>query len=77
METDQEPEGKFTVKMGRGRKKQPLAKAGKADEASPVLDQQNKARRKEFKKQIKKRKRNEKVATTLANSLESALSSLA
>ncbi|KAG0424475.1 hypothetical protein HPB47_028315 [Ixodes persulcatus] len=77
METDQEPEGKFTVKMGRGRKKHQLAKAGKADEASPVLDQQNKARRKEFKKQIKKRKRNEKVATTLANSLESALSSLA
>lgn len=54
----QEPEGKFTVKMGRGRKKQQPAKAGKADEASPVLDQQNKARHKEFKKQIKKRKRN-------------------
>ncbi|CAN8007125.1 unnamed protein product [Ixodes pacificus] len=77
METDQQPEEKFTVKMGRGRKKQQPAKAGKADEALPALDQQNKARRKEFKKQIKKRKRNEKVATTLANSLESALSSLA
>lgn len=77
METDQQPEEKFTVKMGRGRKKQQPARAGKADEASPALDQQNKARRKEFKKQLKKRKRNEKVATTLANSLESALSSLA
>ncbi|CAN8002180.1 unnamed protein product, partial [Ixodes hexagonus] len=77
METDQQPEEKFTVKMGRGRKKQ-QATVGKADEASSALEglQQNKTRRKEFKKQLKKRKRSEKVATTLAQSLESALSSL-